>query len=111
MKQVSRNRPRKAEQEQDETQSKEVRDEQLAKETEELLAEVDCCLAGAEDDRLAEKKAAKAEWDELHSRLSADELPYDEFDFRRREWAMKYDALFDVTWCCGTPYPDFTGLE
>lgn len=106
MKQVSRNRHPKAEQEQDETQAKEVRDEQLSEETEDLLSEIDCCLAEAVTDQ-DEKAKAKAEWDAINARFAEDH-DYDERYYGRQAWLEKYRDVVKVTTdCCGVITPHF----
>lgn len=110
MKQVSRNRPPRAEQEQDEMQAAEVRDEQLAEETEDLLAEIDCCLAEAVADQ-DEKAKARAAWEKISQDWedSAKDLKArNDAWFARQAWVEKYrDVVTVTTDCCGVIRPDF----
>lgn len=108
MKQVSRNRQHKAEQEQDETQAKEVRDEQLSEETEELLKDIECCLAEAVAD-LDEKAQAKADWEKIGAdweNSAKDRDARSERWYAQQAWLEKYRQFATVD-CCGQIVPDF----
>jgi len=110
MKQMQK-KTRKNHDEQPEAEVKDVQNEQLAEDTEDLLLEIECCLAEAEADNLDEKKAAKAEWDEIGRQYDDDLIDYGEAEYQRVVWAQKYDSLFDMRWCCGSPSPSFGDLE
>lgn len=109
MKQITKQH-RKQTEEQPEVEAKDVKDEQLAKETEDLLAEVDCCLAEAAVD-LDEKAKARAEWDKLDADFLASDKMRDARDERwygRQAWLEKYRDVVTVTIdCCGVITPHF----
>lgn len=97
---------RKHEDEQPETEAKDVKDEQLAAETEDLLSEIDCCLAEAVVDQ-DEKAKAKAEWEAINARFAEDH-DYDERYYGRQAWLEKYRDIVTVTTdCCGVVTPHF----
>lgn len=109
MRQITR-QYRKQTEEQPETEAKDVKDEQLAEETEDLLADIDCCLAEAVADQ-DERRQAKAEYDKIMEKYAltndAEERYYSE-----QAWAQLYRNVIPMKQdCCGVLQPDFSGIE
>lgn len=109
MKQVVKRKGRHQD-EQPEAEAKDVQDEQLDKETEDVLADIDCCLAEAVAD-LDEKAQAKAEWEKIE-KLGAgavgDQSKLDDYFYARDAWVEKYRYVIKMTVdCCGHIEPDF----
>lgn len=109
MKQVIK-RKGKHQDEQPQTEAKDVQDEQLDKETEDVLADIDCCLAEAVADQ-DEKAQAKAEWEkveELRTVAAGDHSKLDDYFYARDVWVEKYrDVVTMDVDCCGHVTPDF----
>ena len=97
---------RKATTDEPEVQAADVKDEELAQATDDLLAEVECCLAEAvvTDEEADLKVQARAEWD-ANEQLRA-EGKYDDYWYNREQWVQKYRELFTMEReCCGDYHP------
>ena len=84
-----------------------VKDEELAEQTDELLDEIACCLAEAAvtDEEKDLKAQAKAEW-EANEELRKNGT-YDEYWYNREEWVQKYREVVKMKQdCCGDFFPD-----
>ena len=110
MKQETR-QARKREQEQPEVEAQDLRNEELAEDTEDVLDAIECCLAEVEADDLDVKKAAKAEWDEIMRKYHEGETDQNEALYSMQQWGYANEGLFNMHWCCGVPSPDFGDLE
>ena len=96
--------------EEPEAQAADVRDEELAKETEDLLDEIACCLAEAvvtdEDKDL--KAQARAEWDANEAARNALEITGKDYWWAKEAWAQKYRGVVTMeTDCCGQLRPSW----
>ena len=113
MREQKQKKVRRAEETEDETAPKKPADTELDQETSDVLDDIACCLAEVEEENdLAAKRAAKAEWDELWRKYGANEINSDEAIYQRDSWALKYAGLFPMKRdCCGNRVPDFSGLE
>ena len=82
----------------------EAQDRRVSADAEDMLAEIDCCLADNEADA---KKALKAqgetEWNAIQAEYAKSE-DWKEFWVARQVWIAKYADLFE--WCCGEPIFD-----
>lgn len=109
---TSRRRDRQDDQPQD---LEDLRDEQLDADTAEVLDDIACCLAEVEEENdLAVKRAAKAEWDAIRARYWAEnsDMDQDTFYYEKAAWYQKYDGVITMVQdCCGVLQPDFSGLE
>lgn len=92
-----------------EVQATDVKDEELAKETDELLAKIECCLTEAvvTDEEKDLKAQAKAEWEaNEHARRVDRSITADEYWYNREEWLQKYQAVIKMEYdCCGQVNP------
>ena len=78
-----------------------VKDEELAEQTDELLEEIACCLAEAAvtDEEKDLKAQAKAEW-EANEKLRGSD--WDEYWHNREVWVQKYSEVVTMKRdCCG----------
>lgn len=78
------------------TAERDERSAEVSDDAQEMLNEIECCLAEAELDQKDEKARAKAEWEAM------DRSPWDQV--QRNIWMAKYAHLFE--WCCGEPVFD-----
>jgi hypothetical protein len=92
-----------------------VKDEALATETEEMLEELECCLAEAvvtsEEEDL--KAKARAEWDANEAaRPFSTQEERDAYWFNREQWLQKYQHVVKTrVSCCGAVVPDWSDEE
>ena len=85
------------------TSTPEIPENKVSEGTQDLLDEIDCCLADNEVDPDAELKAqAHREWDKLQARVSG--FWNDETSREYNIWMARYSHLFEF--CCGVPQFD-----
>lgn len=106
---AQKQRSQKTEEEAPEVQAADLKDEELAGQTDELLEEIVCCLAEAVvTDEVKDLKAqAKAEWEaNEHARKVERSITADEYWYNREKWVQKYQAVVKMEYdCCGDHHP------